>query len=75
MLGHMLGAAGAVESIATLLALRDGVVPPTLNLDDPDDDVGLDIATVAARQTSIDAAVNDSFGFGGHNVALAFRRA
>jgi 3-oxoacyl-[acyl-carrier-protein] synthase II len=75
MLGHMLGAAGAVESIATVLALRDGVVPPTLNLDDPDDDVGLDIATGVMRQTSIDAAVNDSFGFGGHNVALAFRRA
>jgi 3-oxoacyl-[acyl-carrier-protein] synthase II len=71
----MLGAAGAVESIATVLSLRDGVIPPTLNLDDPDDDVGLDIARVAARKTSIDAAVNDSFGFGGHNVALAFRRA
>jgi 3-oxoacyl-[acyl-carrier-protein] synthase II len=75
MLGHMLGAAGAVESIATVLAIRDGAVPPTLNLDDPDDDVGLDIATVTARQTSLDAALNDSFGFGGHNVALAFRRA
>jgi 3-oxoacyl-[acyl-carrier-protein] synthase II len=75
MLGHLLGAAGAVESIATVLALRDGVVPPTLNLDDPDDDIGLDIARVAARHTSFDAAVNDSFGFGGHNVALAFRRA
>jgi 3-oxoacyl-[acyl-carrier-protein] synthase II len=75
MLGHLLGAAGAVESIATVLALREGVVPPTLNLDDPDDDVGLDITRVAARQVSIDAAVNDSFGFGGHNVALAFRRA
>jgi 3-oxoacyl-[acyl-carrier-protein] synthase II len=74
-LGHLLGAAGAVESIATVLALRDGVVAPTLNLDDPDDDVGLDIVSVAARQISIDAAVNDSFGFGGHNVALAFRRA
>jgi 3-oxoacyl-[acyl-carrier-protein] synthase II len=74
-LGHLLGAAGAVESIATVLALRDGVIAPTLNLDDPDDDIGLDIVSVAARQTSIDAAVNDSFGFGGHNVALAFRRA
>jgi 3-oxoacyl-[acyl-carrier-protein] synthase II len=51
------------------------VIAPTLNLDDPDDDIGLDIVSVAARQTSIDAAVNDSFGFGGHNVALAFRRA
>jgi 3-oxoacyl-[acyl-carrier-protein] synthase II len=74
-LGHLLGAAGAVESIATVLAIRDGVVAPTLNLEDPDDDVGLDIAAVAARPMSIEAAVNDSFGFGGHNVALAFRRA
>jgi 3-oxoacyl-[acyl-carrier-protein] synthase II len=74
-LGHLLGAAGAVESIATVLALRDGVVPPTLNLEDPDDDVGLDIVRVSARSISLDAAVNDSFGFGGHNVALAFRRA
>ena len=74
-LGHLLGAAGAVESIATVLSIRDGVIPATLNLDDPDDDIGLDIVRVAARQTSIDAAVNDSFGFGGHNVALAFRRA
>jgi 3-oxoacyl-[acyl-carrier-protein] synthase II len=74
-LGHLLGAAGAVESIATVLSIRDGVIPATLNLDDPDDDIGLDIVRVAARQTSIDAAVNDSFGFGGHNVALAIRRA
>jgi 3-oxoacyl-[acyl-carrier-protein] synthase II len=74
MTGHLLGAAGAVESIATVLALRDGLVPPTVNLDDPDDGVGLDIVTTEARKVSLDAAVNDSFGFGGHNVALAFRR-
>ena len=75
MTGHLLGAAGAVEAIATILALRDGVIPPTINLDDMDDDVSLDVAANSARKTSITAAVNDSFGFGGHNVALAFRRA
>ena len=73
MTGHLLGAAGAVESIATILAIRDGIVPPTTNLEDPDDDVLLDVVTGGARKTSITAAVNDSFGFGGHNVALAFR--
>jgi 3-oxoacyl-[acyl-carrier-protein] synthase II len=75
MTGHLLGAAGAVEAIATILALRDGVIPPTINLDDMDDDVSLDVAANSARKASLTAAVNDSFGFGGHNVALAFRRA
>jgi 3-oxoacyl-[acyl-carrier-protein] synthase II len=74
LMGHLLGAAGAVESIATILSMRDGLVPPTGNLDDPDDDVGLDIVKGAARRLDITAAVNDSFGFGGHNVALAFAR-
>jgi 3-oxoacyl-[acyl-carrier-protein] synthase II len=73
MTGHLLGAAGAVEAIATVLAIRDGVIPPTINLEDPDDGVSLDIAANTARKMSITAAVNDSFGFGGHNVALAFR--
>jgi 3-oxoacyl-[acyl-carrier-protein] synthase II len=75
MTGHLLGAAGAVEAIATILAIRDGVIPPTTNLDDPDDDVDLDVVANTARRVNITAAVNDSFGFGGHNVALAFRRA
>jgi 3-oxoacyl-[acyl-carrier-protein] synthase II len=75
MTGHLLGAAGAVEAIATILALRDGVIPPTINLEDLDDDVSLDVAANSARKASLTAAVNDSFGFGGHNVALAFRRA
>jgi 3-oxoacyl-[acyl-carrier-protein] synthase II len=73
-LGHLLGAAGAVEAIATLLAIRDGVVPPTLNLDNIDPAVQLDVAT-DARKVELTAAVNDSFGFGGHNVALAFTAA
>jgi 3-oxoacyl-[acyl-carrier-protein] synthase II len=74
MTGHLLGAAGAVEGIATVLALRDGIVPPTRNLDDPDDELQLDVVRIQARKADITAAVNDSFGFGGHNVAIAFTK-
>jgi len=73
MTGHLLGAAGALESLATVLALYHRVVPPTINLDDPED-MGLDIAVKPRELASGDlAALNNSFGFGGHNVALAFR--
>jgi 3-oxoacyl-[acyl-carrier-protein] synthase II len=75
MSGHLLGAAGALESIATILAIRDSVVPPTINLDDPDDLLTLDVAAHKARPMDIPAAINNSFGFGGHNVALVFTRA
>jgi 3-oxoacyl-[acyl-carrier-protein] synthase II len=75
MSGHLLGAAGALESIATVLAIRDSVVPPTINLDDPDDRLDLDVAAHKARSLDIPAAMNNSFGFGGHNVALIFTRA
>jgi 3-oxoacyl-[acyl-carrier-protein] synthase II len=75
MSGHLLGAAGALESIATILAIRDSVVPPTINLDDPDDNLSLDVAAHKARSLDIPAALNNSFGFGGHNVALIFARA
>ncbi|HEX7746887.1 MAG TPA: beta-ketoacyl-ACP synthase II [Micromonosporaceae bacterium] len=75
MTGHLLGAAGALESIATILAIREGIVPPTINLDDPDDKLDLDVAAHKARQMDIPAALNNSFGFGGHNVALVFTRA
>jgi 3-oxoacyl-[acyl-carrier-protein] synthase II len=74
MSGHLLGAAGAVESIATILAIRDNVVPPTINLDDPDERLDLDVAAHKARPLEINAAMNNSFGFGGHNVALIFTR-
>jgi 3-oxoacyl-[acyl-carrier-protein] synthase II len=74
MSGHLLGAAGALESIATILAIRDSVVPPTINLDDPDDRLDLDVAAHKARPLEIHAAMNNSFGFGGHNVALIFTR-
>ncbi|MGI8693169.1 MAG: beta-ketoacyl-[acyl-carrier-protein] synthase family protein [Geodermatophilaceae bacterium] len=78
MTGHMLGAAGAVETIFALLALREQIVPAVLNLDDPDDaeDVhALDIVRHEPRPARFEAVVNDSFGFGGHNVALALVRA
>jgi 3-oxoacyl-[acyl-carrier-protein] synthase II len=76
MTGHLLGGAGALESVATILALQQRVAPPTINLDDPDDDVGIDIATepreLKPHTSAPMAALNNSFGFGGHNVALAF---
>ncbi|MGN6334418.1 MAG: beta-ketoacyl-ACP synthase II [Motilibacteraceae bacterium] len=78
MTGHLLGAAGAVEAIATILTLRDRLVPPTTNLDDPDDAVALDIARTSPRPLPAEGsllALNNSFGFGGHNVALAIRSA
>ncbi len=71
-LGHLLGAAGAVEGLITVLSLREGVVPPTLNLTELDPGVQLDVVTEEPRKIDMTAAVNDSFGFGGHNVALAF---
>jgi len=72
-MGHLLGAAGAVEAIATVLALSEKIVPPTLNLEDTDDDVDLDIVTVDPRPLRAGAALSDSFGFGGHNVVLVFQ--
>ncbi|MGH3506056.1 MAG: beta-ketoacyl-[acyl-carrier-protein] synthase family protein [Nocardioidaceae bacterium] len=76
MTGHLLGAAGALESVATVLALHDRVVPPTINLDNLDPAVKLDIATEKRTLPEGDiAALNNSFGFGGHNVAIAFRSA
>jgi 3-oxoacyl-[acyl-carrier-protein] synthase II len=75
MTGHLLGAAGAIEAIATVLSIRDDLIPPTINLDDPDDDVTVDIARNEARKMPIAAALNDSFGFGGHNVAVLFCKA
>lgn len=71
-LGHSVGATGAVESILTVLALRDGVVPPTLNLDHLDPEIDLDVVAGEPRRGNYEYAINNSFGFGGHNVAIAF---
>jgi beta-ketoacyl ACP synthase len=73
-LGHSIGAVGALESVLTVLSLRDGVIPPTLNLDNQDPEIDLDVVSGEARRGDFDYALNNSFGFGGHNVALAFGR-
>ncbi len=75
MLGHTLGAAGALESVATIQAIREGAVPPTINQADPDPNVnGLDITPNTATHRPIRAAINNSFGFGGQNAAIVFKR-
>ena len=73
-LGHSVGAVGAVESILTVLALRKGVIPPTLNLENLDPEIDLDVVAKAPRHGDYKYAINNSFGFGGHNVALVFGR-
>ena len=75
MLGHTLGAAGAIEAIVTILAIREGCIPPTLNFEDPDDEAaGLDIVAGGPARRDLTAAMSNSFGFGGQNTALVFRR-
>jgi 3-oxoacyl-[acyl-carrier-protein] synthase II len=74
-LGHLLGAAGAVEAIATILSIRDSVVPPTANLEALDARIPLDVVAGGPREVSLTAAISNSFGFGGHNVTLAFTAA
>jgi len=75
MIGHTLGAAGAIEAIATIQALRTGCVPPTINLDDPDDAAGdLDLTPHQAIERDVEVAMSNSFGFGGQNTTLVFRR-
>ena len=74
-IGHLLGAAGAVEAIFSILAIRDGVAPPTINLDDPDVATPIDLVPHKARKRDINVALSNSFGFGGTNASLVFRRA
>ncbi|WP_280242140.1 KasA/KasB family beta-ketoacyl-ACP synthase [Nocardia abscessus] len=73
-LGHSVGAVGAVEAALTVLSVRDGVVPPTLNLDNQDPEIDLDIVHGSARTQNINFALNNSYGFGGHNAAVVFGR-
>ena len=73
MMGHLLGAAGAVESIICTLAIKNGLVPPTINLDHPDEGLEVDLVPHVAREKKIKIALNNSFGFGGHNATLAIR--
>ena len=73
-IGHLLGAAGAVEAIFSILAIRDGVAPPTINLDNPSVETPIDLVPHVARKRDIDTALSNSFGFGGTNASLIFRR-
>ena len=72
--GHMLGAAGGLESVATTLALHHGVLPPTINLDNPDEGFDLDFVANHVQERRVEIALNNSFGFGGHNTSLVFAR-
>jgi 3-oxoacyl-[acyl-carrier-protein] synthase II len=74
MMGHLIGAGGAVEAIVSILAIRNGVIPPTINLSQPDAECDLDYVPNTARQAGITTALSNSFGFGGHNSILIFRR-
>ncbi len=75
MTGHMLGAAGAVEAVASILALKNGIVPPTINLDAPDPECDLNYTPNKAENAELTIAISDSLGFGGHNGCVAFRKA
>jgi len=74
MIGHLLGAAGAVESIACIKAINEGVIPPTRNLFEPDPECDLDYVPHTAREAKVEYAMNNSFGFGGQNATLVFKR-
>jgi 3-oxoacyl-[acyl-carrier-protein] synthase II len=74
MVGHLFGAAGAVEGVATVLALREGILPPTINQTDPDPACDLDYVPNQARKAEVEAAISNGFGFGGHNAVVVFRR-
>jgi 3-oxoacyl-[acyl-carrier-protein] synthase II len=71
-IGHLLGAAGAVEAIFSILAIRDQIVPPTLNLDHPSEGCDIDLVAKQAKQRKVRAALSNSFGFGGTNASLIF---
>jgi 3-oxoacyl-[acyl-carrier-protein] synthase II len=73
MTGHLLGGAGGIESAVCALAVKHGVIPPTINLDHPDPACDLDYVPNVARERKVRLALNNSFGFGGHNASLAFR--
>lgn len=74
MTGHLLGAAGGIEAIFTVLALKEGILPPTINLENPDPECDLDYVPNKARRQQINAAISNSLGFGGHNATIAFRK-
>ena len=73
MTGHLLGAAGALQAVITVMAIREGIIPPTINYTTPDPQCDLDYVPNVARRASVKVALSNSFGFGGHNVALVFK--
>lgn len=75
MTGHLLGAAGGVEAVITALTIHNGLIPPTINLDNPDPDCDLDYVPHTARQSSVEVALSNSFGFGGHNATIIMKKA
>jgi len=74
MLGHLIGAAGAIEAVICIMAIQHGIIPPTINLTHPDPECDLDYVPNVARQAKVTTALSNSFGFGGHNSCLVFRR-
>ncbi|HHC74272.1 MAG TPA: beta-ketoacyl-ACP synthase II, partial [Thiothrix sp.] len=74
MIGHLLGAAGGVEAVFSVLAIRDQVLPPTINLDNPSEECDLDYVPHTARETSVNITMSNSFGFGGTNGTLIFKK-
>ena len=74
MTGHLLGGSGGIEAVACVLSISHGVVPPTINYSKPDPDCDLDYVPNTARESKLSVVLSNSFGFGGHNVCLAFRK-
>ena len=74
MTGHMLGAAGAVEAIVSLLSIKEGIIPPTINYETPDEELDLDYVPNVARKKDVQVALSNSLGFGGHNATLIFKK-
>jgi 3-oxoacyl-[acyl-carrier-protein] synthase II len=76
MTGHLLGGAGAIEAVASILAIKEGVVPPTINhfTDDPDIDSGLNLTFHKPQKREVRAALSNTFGFGGHNASVIFKQ-
>jgi 3-oxoacyl-[acyl-carrier-protein] synthase II len=74
MIGHTIGAAGAIEGIITILSIRNSILTPTINLDQPDPDLDLDYVPNHSREKEVNVALSNSFGFGGHNATIVFRK-
>ncbi|MEW6681197.1 MAG: beta-ketoacyl-[acyl-carrier-protein] synthase II, partial [bacterium] len=74
MIGHLLGAAGAVEAIASCFTIKNSIIPPTINYEYPDPDCDLDYVPNKAREAKVDYVLSNSFGFGGHNASIVFKK-